>query len=278
MKRPILLLFQVFLVSGILWIGCQPNSSTTSDDGTEDVPVVKEQEDQPIVLSQEGITLTEVVSTEFEGARLQLNATLQAATPAGGTVDFDFQVDNYELGGQTEDAPTKSCANSAKGQHIHLILNNEPYSAFYESVFSKELTHGNYMGLAFLSRSYHESIKTDEAYELFSFSIGEVEEAAAFDLSGVHMFYSRPKGSYVGDDIKKVLLDFYLVNADLSATGYKVKATINGTEFLLEKWVPYAMEGLPAGELTVELALLDATGQLVASPFNPVRRAVTLEE
>jgi hypothetical protein len=90
------------------------------------------------------------------------------------------------------------------------------------------------------------------------------------------MFYSRPKGAYTGADIQKVMLDFYLVNTELSEAGYKVKATINGTEFLLDKWVPYAMEGLPEGNLTIELALLDPSGAVVPSPFNPVSRTVTL--
>ena len=73
--------------------------------------------------------------------------------------NFGFEVTNYELGVQTEDATTRGIANSGKGQHIHFILNNGPYSAHYESVFSKSLNVGNYVMLAFLSRSYHESIK-----------------------------------------------------------------------------------------------------------------------
>ena len=38
------------------------------------------------------------------------------------------------------------------------------------------------------------------------------------------------------------------------------------------------MEGLPKGEVTIKLELLDSEGNLVESPFNPVERTVTLAE
>ena len=90
------------------------------------------------------------------------------------------------------------------------------------------------------------------------------------------MFYSRPKGLYTGDDTKKVMLDFYLVNTDLSA--HKVEADINGQKFTIDKWQPYYMEGLPEGENKITLTLVDSTGQPVKNAFNPVTRTFTLEK
>ena len=74
-----------------------------------------------------------------------------------------------------------------------------------------------------------------------------------------------------------MMLDFYLVNCNLSPNGYKVKATINGTEFMLTKWEPYFIEGLPLGESTVKLELIDKSGKLVNSPFNGMERKFTFE-
>jgi hypothetical protein len=91
------------------------------------------------------------------------------------------------------------------------------------------------------------------------------------------MFYSRPKGTYTGEDAKKVLLDFYLLNTELSEEGNKVRATINGEEFMLDKWQPYFIEGHEMGEMTIKLEMLDAKGELIPSPFNPVERTVTLK-
>ncbi|MEX2590835.1 MAG: hypothetical protein WD334_11575 [Chitinophagales bacterium] len=207
------------------------------------------------------------------------DATLELANHkvnSGGEVEFDFKVSNYTLGEQTSDAEGKGLANSPKGQHIHFIDNNGPYSAHYESTFSKELEEGNHVILAFLSRSYHESVKSGKAALITQLQIGEGAEL--LDLDQPIMFYSRPKGTYKGKDTENVLLDFYLHNVDLSLDGYKVRALVNGEEFLLTKWAPFVIKGAPKGELNIKLELLDANDELVDAPFNPVERTVTLEE
>ena len=75
---------------------------------------------------------------------------------------------------------------------------------------------------------------------------------------------------------RRIMLDFYLVNTTLEAGGNRVRATINGTEFMLDKWLPYMMEGLPAGENTVKLELVDASGTMIPGPFNSVTRTFTV--
>ncbi len=224
-----------------------------------------------------GITLTEkTASSEFPDAELSMSSP-EGNIPAGEPVHFEFAVKNYELQSQSPDVEMAGCANSGKGQHIHVILNNAPYLARYETSFDENLDEGGYVCLAFLSRSYHESIKNGKAHVLSTFTVGNAE-APDFDLSAPHLFYSRPKGTYTGEDTKKVLLDFFLVNCDLSEDGYKVKATIDGNEFLLTKWAPYFIEGMPMGENTIRLELVDANGETVPSPFNPVERTITLEQ
>ncbi|HET8859911.1 phosphopeptide-binding protein [Marivirga sp.] len=226
------------------------------------------------------ISLTPVESPEFEDSMLEMLSPMENETNLeAGAVKFSYNVKNYELATQTIDADIKNCANSPKGQHIHLILNNQPYSAHYESEFTKDLEEGHYVALSFLSRSYHESVKSYGAANIRQFTVGKkpADEEIA-DLSDPHMFYSRPKGTYTGDDAKKVLLDFYLLNTELSEEGNKVRATINGQEFMIDKWQPFFIEGAEMGEMTIKLELLDARGELIPSPFNPVERTVTLEE
>ena len=92
------------------------------------------------------------------------------------------------------------------------------------------------------------------------------------------MFYSRPKGVYKGADTERVLLDYYLVNTSLAPNGNKVKVTIQGTEFLIDEWAPYYIEGLPKGEISIKLELIDSKGNLINSPFNPSKRTVVLED
>ena len=243
-------------------VSCQSEyKGTTQEDVKEDVV---------------SITLTPVLdSPAYSDAQISLVHPQIIDNLAAGDIDFSYAVDNYKLGNQTPDADSKLCANSAKGQHIHNILNNEPYGAYYTSDFKRELEDGHYLSLSFLSRSYHESIKSKDAYVLHQFAVGN-EDVISFDMAQPYMFYSRPKGTYLGKDTEKLLLDFYLVNSTLSNGGNSVRATVNGEEFMIDKWVPHFIEGLPMGEVTIKLELLDEEGHLIESPFNPVERTVTL--
>lgn len=192
---------------------------------------------------------------------------------------FSFNVSNYELAAQTSDAPQKMCANSGKGQHIHLIVDDQPYAAKYESNFAHEVADGTHYLLAFLSRSYHESIKTESAHIAVQgqFAGGNMTESAP--VKNPMLFYSRPKGTYVGKaNTEKLMLDFYLVNTTLTADGNKVKVEVNGKEaFTLDEWKPVFLEGLPMGDNKVKLTLIDKDGNNVNAPLNPVERVFTLK-
>jgi len=122
-----------------------------------------------------------------------------------------------------------------------------------------------------LSRSYHESVKNKDAYILTQ--VGESD----IDLENEFLFYSRPKGTYKGADTENLLLDFYLVNTEISKNGNKVRATIQDTEFIIDEWAPYYIEGLPKGEINIKLELIDSSGNLIKTPFNPSIRNVILE-
>ncbi len=251
-----------------VFIGCSPKKQ---QEQTQTTDQADEQEAMEILISPV------MDSPEFPDAMLEMNTPGEFSMLEEGIIQFSYDVTNYELKAQTSDAGIKNCANSSDGQHIHLILNNQPYTAHYDPAFEQEIRPGHYVALSFLSRSYHESLKNAEAYVLRQFTIGNIT-AEEVDLTGPNLFYSRPKGSYSGNDTKKILLDFYVVNCSLSNDGYKVRATINGHEFILTEWTPYFVEGLPMGENTFKLELIDEEGNLVNSPFNSVERTVILSE
>lgn len=119
---------------------------------------------------------------------------ISGKVPVGADARFVFQVDDYALGQQTEGPNAAMLANSGKGQHIHFILNNAPYSAHYEPEFQKELPDGVHHLVAFLSRSYHESVKNPNSVVVRKLEVGEdPTDANGLDMEAPTLIYSRPK-------------------------------------------------------------------------------------
>lgn len=246
----------------------------------EEIEVVEEKTvDHPETYEIDGLKIyPSTPSAQFPGAGLGF-AELLPNFKEDGNFSFNFQVSNYELGAQTSDVEEKGLANSPKGQHIHLIVDNGPYSAHYEPGFEKTFDKGHHVAIAFLSRSYHESVKEAQAYQVFQFNSGTEAEAKSIDLGQEMLFYSRPKGVYTGAGAQKILLDFFLKNTEITAGGNYLKVTINNsTTILLDTWQAYFIEGLAMGENTINLQLLNAEGNLVDSPMNDISRTFTLVE
>lgn len=195
--------------------------------------------------------------------------------------------ENYEFGIQTETDRAKQIANSAKGQHAHIILDNNPYFANYEAgkpFDLGEIQSGAHTLVVFPSRSYHESVKSQGAANIVNFYIGTDEGEFMLDKSKPTIIYSRPKGTYKGEGAKKIMLDFYLNNVELSPEGYKAKYTIKkmdsgkeGESITISDWKPAFVTGLDNGNYIITLHLLDKDGNVVDGAFNNTERTITVE-
>lgn len=218
-------------------------------------------------------------SPEYATASLKMIAPSNTEIKTVGETAFNFEVNNYELGAITQSKNTALLANSEKGQHIHFILNNEPYSAHYEPTFKKDMPNGVHHLVAFLSRSYHESVKNENSVVVKKVIVGkDTKDDKNLDIDTPTLIYSRPKGEYTGKDTENLLLDFFVLNTKLSENGNKVRATINNKEFIITEWTPQVIKGLPKGEVSIKLELIDTEGNLIPGPFNSVERTVTLKE
>ena len=218
-----------------------------------------------------------VTLTPFADSHQFEDAKIQSVVFKDGKFAYKIGGDTYKLGMQTPDAASKMCANSKEGQHIHLIVDNTPYVAKYKPEFDLDIEDGEHYILTFLSRSYHESIKTKSAYKAMHVKAKDNNFKRDEPIKDPMIFFSRPKGTYVGEDTKKVMLDFYLVNCKLSKKGFRVKADINGQEIMIDKWQTYYMEGLPMGESTITLTLLNQKGKPLDTPNNPIEQKITLK-
>jgi hypothetical protein len=130
-----------------------------------------------------------------------------------------------------------------------------------------------------LSRSYHLSVKSPDASLLIHFKIDENGKYIQLPTPTKPMlFYSRPKGEYVGKDTQNVLLDFYVKNAKIGPNDYKVKVNVADTTFTVDQWQPYFIKNAPMGNLKLKIQLLDGAGKEVSGPNTSVERSVTLKK
>ncbi|MFT4061341.1 MAG: hypothetical protein QM642_03180 [Edaphocola sp.] len=258
--------------SAVSFAACNGGSSTESNTDTAVAA--------PAGLPAEPISIKPVgESPAYPDAKLSIKDVKGALAGTDSVkVTIDYEVKNYELKNQTADAGSKSCNNSKDGQHIHFILDNNPYAALYEptKTFTVAANSEHYV-MSFLSRSYHESVKSPGAAVLYRFKVDDKGNVAKLEIPKTPMiFYSRPKGEYVGEDTKDLLLDFYVYNTTLSATGDKVKVNINGSDFTIDQWQPYFIQNAPMGDLTVKVQLVDKDGKDYTGDNATVSRIVKL--
>lgn len=209
-------------------------------------------------------------SPEFPDASLGMAVKSELAGKDSAKVSFTFDVKGYDLKAQTTDNASKPCANSKDGQHIHFIMDNAPYKALYEPRNEVTVAVGSeHYVLCFLSRSYHQSLKNAPAAKLLHFKVDEKGKLVKLDDKAPKLFYSRPKGDYIGKDTANVLLDFYVWNAPLAADGYKVKAEVmnedlkTDTTFTIATWESNFIQNLGTGKCKVSLTLMDKDGKQV---------------
>ncbi len=258
-------------------MGCKQNQEpsqegTTAQETQEQTPQVE------LVIRER--------SPAFPDAKTRFNNIDNGDVLEDANVSVVVDVWNYELGIQTDTPRAKEIANSAKGQHAHIILDNDPYFADYEAGVPfnlGELDEGPHTLVVFPSRSYHESVKSEGSADFVNFYVGKQEGEFLLDETKPTIIYSRPKGKYEGNDAQKIMLDFYLINAELGEEKYKAKYTIRKNEadaeeytITMTEWTPAFVTGLSSGEYIITLQLLNSDGNLVDGAFNNTQRSITV--
>lgn len=196
----------------------------------------------------------------------------------GSTVSVRFQVN---------DLPIFKDATLGLGPHLHVLLDNQTYQAVYDLsqpiVFS-DLQPGTHTIRAFASRPWHESFKNEGAYAQTTFHVFTKTQENSPDLKQPLLTYSRPQGSYGAEPI---MLDFYLTNAPLhfvaredgqdDIADWRIRCTINGESFVLDRWQPSYLTGFQPGQNWVQLEYLDETGNSIKNEFNNTARIINYE-
>ncbi len=170
------------------------------------------------------------------------------------------------------------------GPHLHVLLDNHAYQAVYDlskPLVFNDLEPGTHTIRAFASRPWHESFKNEGAFAQTTFHVLTKTQDNSPDPDLPLLTYSRPQGVYGAEPI---LLDFYLTNAPLHLVAqadeqddiadWRIRCTVNGDRFILDRWQPIYLKGFRPGKNWVQLEYLDEKGNPVKNEFNNTVRLV----
>jgi hypothetical protein len=178
-----------------------------------------------------------------------------------------------------EDLPIFQDDRLHLGNHLNLIVDNEPFQAIYsldEPIIIKNLAPGTHTLRVFAVSPWGESFKNEGAYAQTTFNVLTETNANRPNADLPLLTYNSPNGTYGAEP---VLLDFYLNNPNLASVKNNperqkllVKATINGTSLIIEDWQPYYLTGFEPGENWIQLELIDESGNTIENAFNNTAR------
>ena len=213
-------------------------------------------------------------------------------------VNVQLRIEGFPLGTLTQNDRAKKIYNDPEGQAVHVIIDNEPYVIYNQSIedsfdenreyYDKILSFhipfvlkpGQHVIRCFPARSYGESLKGEGCFssEFFYFQDRKKMDTIHVNLQKPYLTYNEPQGRYPAHKSNPMLLDFYLSNCQLSPDGYKVRLGIDSKVVrMLTQWVPYYLYGLGKGKHTIKLELIDKDNRVVPGFFNVVEREIEIE-
>jgi len=188
---------------------------------------------------------------------------------------------------QVKDLPIYKNWQFNLGPHLQVILDNEPATSIYDlnqPLEFTDLSPGTHSLRVFAVTPWNESFKNEGAYAQTTFHILTKTDDNNPDPSLSLLTYNIPQDNYGAEPI---LLDFYLTNAPLhfiaqqdpddQITDWRIRCTINGESFVLDRWQPIYLKGFKPGKNWVRIEYLDEKGEPVKNFFNSTTRIITYE-
>jgi hypothetical protein len=187
---------------------------------------------------------------------------------------------------QVNDLPLFKDPELGLGNHLHVILDKQTYQGIYDltqPLVFKNLTAGTHSLRVFASRPWHESFKNEGAYAQTTFHVLTKTAENNPNPQQPLLTYSRPTGIYGAEPI---MLDYYLSNApshlvakesDGSLPDWRIRATVNGQQFILDRWAPIYLQGFKLGKNWVKLELVDDRGNPMPNVYNDTTSILTYD-
>ncbi|MEM6753166.1 MAG: hypothetical protein AAF630_09380 [Cyanobacteria bacterium P01_C01_bin.38] len=201
--------------------------------------------------------------------------------------DEVLEVDKLKVNIQVKDLPIFKDRQYELGSHLEVILDNQPQLEIYDLNQPLELSNlspGTHTLRVFASRAWDESFKNEGAYAQTTFHVFTKSDDNNPTENLPILTYNSPKGSYGAEPI---LLDFYLTNAPLHILAkdnpdnpiadWRIRCTINGESFIIDRWQSLYLKGFNSGQNWVKLEFLDNQGNPVKNVYNSTVKVINYE-
>lgn len=165
------ILFALLLVMVAVMVGCQATTDNANTTATTSATPPAEQKLSVIPRPQK---ITDM--TTARGEQDQAAPVIKIVSPADNATINGAKVEvKLELGGDLKGYMPHKDPATQKGNHIHVILDNQPYEAYYEVTQGpfelRNVSEGKHTLRVFPSRPWHESYKNDGAFQMVTFTV-----------------------------------------------------------------------------------------------------------
>jgi hypothetical protein len=250
--------WRLILIINTVGLLCVASCSADNQNNTTAVTTVTPPASQSLQLTSRPQQILDLMNQR--GMQDEDKPVLKIVSPAdqstinGSTVRVRLTLSGDLAGGYK---PGKD-PSTGSGNHVHVILDNQPYEAYYHLDQPFELRNvvaGKHTLRIFPSRPWHESYKNDGAFQMVTFTVEgggdrakptttssgqvmannnaspaaspaagegqdmEASRAGEVDPTKPLLTYSRPKGENKGPDADPIMIDFWLSNAKLRGDG-----------------------------------------------------------
>lgn len=207
---------------------------------------------------------------------------------------INFRLRGYSLGTRSYFPRSEEILDPGEGQSIHIIVDDEPYflytgaaidpfdqdGDFYQQNYQLKLPFslkpGKHTIRMFPARSYGESLKSPECFDMVTFYVGRKtkEEKISFPI----LTYNEPNSEVTYRQNQPILLDFLVTGGILAKGSYGVKASIDGkTIRTLRNEGPFYIYGLDKGRHKIQLSLVNQNDQEIAGKFRSKTALIKVE-
>src|SRR6267142_3709940 len=161
----------------LMLAGCQPPDNNTNATATTTVTPPGVQNLTVVPRPQKIVDMMKARGEQDEAKpAIKILSPAKNATINGSKVDVKL-----ELSGDLKGYMPHKDPSTGKGNHIHVILDNQPYEAYYDTSQPFELrnvTEGKHTLRVFPSRPWHESYKNEGAFQMVEFTVKGGGDAA----------------------------------------------------------------------------------------------------